>query len=177
MKDLRGAPSVECVSHSAKGDHDARSDACTRRARLGNRSPRPRLEWQRDLDEDAALQGLAAGLTLAPRGAAPTIGARLILTKALHNRVAQFGKPAGALIGSAEVICTIVSESRAQCSVTAHVPDGEIVAMGVIRLTNGLTTSRFAIVGGAGAYASSSGTVDTRDVSETHSLVTLNIKG
>lgn len=116
-------------------------------------------------------------LTLAPRGAAPTIGARLILTKALHNRVAQFGKPAGALIGSAEVICTIVSESRAQCSVTAHVPDGEIVAMGVIRLTNGLTTSRFAIVGGAGAYASSSGTVDTRDVSETHSLVTLNIKG
>lgn len=116
-------------------------------------------------------------LTLAPRGAAPTIGARLILTKALHNRVAQFGKPAGALVGSAEVICTIVSESRAQCSVTAHVPDGEIVAMGVIRLTNGLTTSRFAIVGGAGAYASSSGTVDTRDVSETHSLVTLNIKG
>ena len=116
-------------------------------------------------------------VTLAPRDAAPTVGTRLILTKALHNRVAQFGKPVGAVVGSAEVICTIVSQGRAQCSVTAHVPDGEIVAMGVIRLTDGLTTSRFAIVGGAGAYGSSSGTIDTRDVSQTHSLVTLNIKG
>jgi hypothetical protein len=115
--------------------------------------------------------------TLDPQGA-PKIGSRLILTKALYNRAAQFGKPSGARVGSAEVICTIVSSGYAQCSVTAHVPDGEIVAMGVIRLTeNGLSTSRFAIVGGAGAYASSSGTVDTRDVSETHSLVTLNVRG
>ena len=116
-------------------------------------------------------------LTLDPQGA-PKVGSRLILTKALYNRAAQFGKRQGARVGSADVICTIVSFGRAQCTVTAHVPDGEIVAMGVIRLTeNGLSTSHFAIVGGAGAYASSSGTVDTRDVSETHSLVTLNVRG
>lgn len=116
-------------------------------------------------------------VTLDPRGAAPTIGTRLILTKALYNRARQFGKPAGARVGSADVICTVVSRGHAQCSVTAHVPDGEIVAMGVIRLTDGLSSSRFAIVGGAGAYASSSGTIDTRDVSQTHSLVTLNVRG
>ena len=114
--------------------------------------------------------------TLDPEGA-PKVGSRLIVTKWLYNRTGQFGKASGARVGSVEAICTIVSAGRAQCSVTAHVPDGEIVAMGVIHLTNGLTKSRFAIVGGAGAYSSASGTIDTRDISQTHSLVTLNIKG
>jgi hypothetical protein len=115
--------------------------------------------------------------TIAPEGP-PTVGSRLIFTHVLYNRGTQFGKPAGARIGSAESICTVVSKSLAQCSVTAHVPDGEVVAMGALRLSeHGLTTSTFAIVGGAGAYSTARGTVASRDVSETRSLVTLHITG
>jgi hypothetical protein len=113
--------------------------------------------------------------TLDPRGA-PAVGSRLLLTKALFNRSAQFGRPAGARVGSVEVVCTIVSQQRAQCSVTAHVPDGEIVAMGAMRISrNGLARNTFAIVGGAGASAQAGGTVTSRDVDRTRSIVTLHL--
>jgi hypothetical protein len=112
---------------------------------------------------------------LSPQGP-PTVGSRLLLTKALFNRKAQFGKPAGARVGSVEVVCTIVSATRAQCSVTAHVPNGEIVAIGAMTITrNGLNRNTFAIVGGAGAYTHASGTVTSRDVSQTKSLVDLHL--
>ena len=115
--------------------------------------------------------------TLDPQGP-PTVGSRLIFTHVLFNRDSQFGKPSGARIGSAESICTVVSKSLAQCTVTAHVPDGEVVAMGALRLSeNGRTASTFAIVGGAGAYASARGTVASRDLSDTRSLVTLHVTG
>src|SRR5579885_3241517 len=105
--------------------------------------------------------------TIDPQGP-PAVGSRLIFTHALYNRGGQFGKPSGARVGSAEAICTVVSRARAQCSVTAHVPDGEVVALGARHLTeNGRTSSTFAIVGGAGAYAGASGTVESRDVSDT----------
>jgi hypothetical protein len=113
--------------------------------------------------------------TLSPQGP-PGVGSRLLLTKALFNRAPQFGKPIGARVGSAEVVCTVVSQQRAQCSVTAHVPNGEIVAMGAMTITrNGLSRNTFAIVGGAGAYAHASGTIASRDVSQTKSLVELHL--
>jgi len=115
--------------------------------------------------------------TIDPQGP-PTVGSRLIFTHVLYNRGSQFGKPAGARIGSAESICTVVSPSLAQCSVTAHVPDGEVVAMGSLRLSeDGRTQSTFAIIGGAGAYSSARGTVASRDLSDTRSLVTLHVTG
>jgi hypothetical protein len=112
---------------------------------------------------------------LSPQGP-PAVGSRLLLTKALFNRAPQFGRPVGARVGSAEIVCTIVSPQRAQCSVTAHVPNGEIVAMGAMTITrNGLGRNTFAIVGGAGAYAHASGVVTSRDVSQTKSLVDLHL--
>lgn len=121
------------------------------------------------------LSGSQQSFAVEPQGP-PTVGSRLIFTNALYNRVPQFGKPAGARVGSVEGVCTVVSELRAQCTVTAHIPDGEIVAMGAMRLThNGLTRNTFAIVGGAGAYANARGTVESRDVSPTRSIDTLHV--
>lgn len=121
------------------------------------------------------LRDAQLSFTLDPQGD-PTVGSRLILTKALYNRAAQFGRAKGARVGAAEVVCTIVSEARAQCTVTAHVPNGEVVAMGAMNIDKtGLSANRFAIVGGAGAYSGARGEVDSRDVNSTESLITLHI--
>ena len=111
----------------------------------------------------------------ASRTAPPQVGGRLIFTDAMYNRVAQFGKPAGARVGTAEGVCTLVGIGKAQCVVTAHVPDGQIVAIGAMALRRGLGTSRFAIAGGAGAYGSARGTVTSRDVSQSRTLVDLDL--
>jgi len=112
---------------------------------------------------------------LDPQGP-PTVGTRLILTKALFNRGAQFGRPSGTRVGSAEIVCTVVSKKWAQCSVTAHVPTGQIVAMGAMALTeNGLGRNHFALVGGAGAFAGARGEIDSRDVNESSSLVDIHL--
>jgi hypothetical protein len=49
------------------------------------------------------------------------------------------------------------------------------VLAGAMRLTRGLATNHLAIVGGAGAYGSARGSVFSRDLSETKSLVTLKL--
>ena len=134
-------------------------------ATTGSASPAQTLRFR-----DAQLT-----FALDPQGP-PTVGTRLILTKALFNRGAQFGRPSGARVGSAEIICTVVSKTRAQCAVTAHVPTGQIVAMGAMELTeNGLSRNHFALVGGAGAFAGARGEIDSRDVSETSSLITIHL--
>ena len=112
---------------------------------------------------------------LDPQGP-PTVGTRLILTKALFNRGSQFGRPSGARVGSAEIICTVVSKKWAQCSVTAHVPSGQIVALGAMALTkNGLGRNHFALVGGAGAFAGARGEIDSRDVNQSSSLIDIHV--
>jgi hypothetical protein len=108
-------------------------------------------------------------------GGDPQVGSRMIFTSTLYNRTRQFGRPAGALVGHSEVVCTIVSASAAQCLVTAHVPNGQIVAAGAMVLTQGPATTHFAITGGAGAYGGVRGTVLSHDVNETRSLVTLHL--
>jgi len=107
--------------------------------------------------------------------APPAPGSRILFSDALYNRAAQFGKPAGARIGHAEGVCTLVTAGVAQCLITAHVPNGQIVLVGAMRLTRGLATNHLAIVGGAGAYGSARGSVFSRDLSETKSLVTLKL--
>ena len=107
--------------------------------------------------------------------APPAPGSRILFSDALYNRVPQFGKPAGARIGHAEGVCTLVTVGAAQCVITAHLPNGQIVLVGAQRLTRGLTTNHLAIVGGAGAYGSARGTVVARDLSQTKSLVTLRV--
>lgn len=112
--------------------------------------------------------------SLVPNGP-PAVGSRLLFADAIYNRVPQFGKPAGTRVGHVEGVCTIVTVGAAQCLITAHVPNGQIVVAGGMRLSDGPTTNHFAIVGGAGAYGSVRGTVLSRDLSDTKSLVTLTL--
>jgi hypothetical protein len=107
--------------------------------------------------------------------APPAPGSRIIFSDAVYNRVPQFGKPAGARIGHAEGVCTLVTLGAAQCVITAHLPNGQLVLVGAQRLTRGLSSNHLAIVGGAGAYGSARGTVLARDLSQTKSVVTLSL--
>jgi hypothetical protein len=107
----------------------------------------------------------------------PVVGSRILFADAIYNRVPQFGKPAGARIGHDEGICTLVTTAVAQCLITAHVPNGQIVVAGTMRLSRGSATHHFAIIGGAGAYGSARGTVLSKDLGDTKSLVTLNLGG
>jgi hypothetical protein len=105
----------------------------------------------------------------------PVVGSRILFADAIYNRVRQFGKPAGARVGHVEGVCTIVTMGAAQCLITAHVPSGQIVVAGAMRLSDGPETNHYAIVGGAGAYGAARGTVFSRDLSQTKSLVTLKL--
>lgn len=125
--------------------------------------------------ETLQLVSVQKSFTISP-GGPPAVGSRMIFTQAIYNRVRQFGEPAGARVGRVEVVCTIVSSTDAQCFVTAHVPTGQIVAAGAMRTTQGPATIRFAILGGAGAFGGVRGTVLSKDVSQTKSLVTLRLQ-
>ena len=105
----------------------------------------------------------------------PAVGSRILFADSIYNRVPQFGKPAGARVGHVEGVCTIVTMGAAQCLITAHVPSGQIVVAGAMRLSDGPETNHYAIVGGAGAYGSARGTVFSRDLSQTKSIVTLRL--
>lgn len=137
----------------------------------------------------AALTGTAAAATQArtlqflsiqqsatftPNGP-PVAGSRIVFADAIYNRVPQFGKPIGARVGHVEGVCTIVTPQQALCTITAHVPNGQLVVAGGMRLTQGPATNHFAILGGAGAYGGAAGTVVSKDLSQTKSLVTLKL--
>jgi hypothetical protein len=110
------------------------------------------------------------------RDEAPQVGLRFVFQDAAYNRSAQFGKPAGARIGRAEGVCTLIAVTRrpqAQCLITAHVPDGQIVLAG--EGDPGAKVSRYAIVGGLGAYANARGWVVTTALSQTKTLVVAHL--
>src|SRR5207302_3819620 len=94
----------------------------------------------------------------------PQIGGRLIFQDVAYNRAPQFGKPSGALVGRTEGVCTLISPSRpeAQCVITAHVPDGQVIA--IAEGDPGAKVSRYAVTGGIGAYAGARGTVTVTSV-------------
>jgi hypothetical protein len=100
----------------------------------------------------------------------PTLGDRMLFTSALYNHESAFGKPAGARVGHAEGVCTVTSNKppAVQCTFTAHVPNGQFVAMG--DGDPGGHVSRWAIVGGLGAYASAHGTLVITNLSPTKSI-------
>lgn len=103
----------------------------------------------------------------------PQIGGRMVFGDVLYNRGAQFGKPDGARVGTAENICTFVSTTAMQCTITAHLPNGQIVLGGAISKDSKQTT--FAVTGGVGAFASARGSATGRDLSPTKSLVSLHL--
>jgi Dirigent-like protein len=103
----------------------------------------------------------------------PQIGDRMIFNDALYNRGAEFGKPSGALIGTADNICTIVRARSLQCTLVAHVPNGALVVTGTVSANS--RASEFAITGGVGAYANATGTATGHDLSQTKTLVTVQV--
>jgi hypothetical protein len=103
----------------------------------------------------------------------PKIGDRMIFTQVLYNRDRQFGKPAGARVGTAETLCTILTRASFTCTVTAQLPGGELVLTG----TNptGSKHSNFAVVGGNGVYSNVSGSGRGVEVSNTKSIVSAEL--
>ena len=100
----------------------------------------------------------------------PQIGGRMFFQDVLYNHAPQFGKPAGARIGTAEIVCTLVSSSHLECVVTAHLPGGELVLTGSNPIRSHHST--FAVTGGSGIYANVSGATTGTDLSSTKTLVT-----
>jgi hypothetical protein len=93
----------------------------------------------------------------------------MIFTQVLYNRGSQFGKPTGARVGTAEVLCTILSRAAFNCTVTAHLPGGELVLTG----TNPTRSKRMnlAVIGGDGIYSNARGSATGVDISSTKSIV------
>jgi len=106
----------------------------------------------------------------------PQAGVRFVFQDRAYNRGAQFGKPAGAPIGRAEGVCTLIAVTKkpqAQCLITAHVPDGQIVVAG--EGNPGAKITRYAVVGGLGAYANARGSVTGTALSPTRSLIVVHL--
>jgi hypothetical protein len=99
----------------------------------------------------------------------PKVGDRMIFTNALFNRGRQFGKPSGARVGTAEILCTILTRAALTCTVTAHLPGGELVLTG----TNPTGSKRMnlAVIGGDGIYSDVRGSATGIDVSNTKTIV------
>jgi hypothetical protein len=100
----------------------------------------------------------------------PQIGGRMFFQDVLYNHNPQFGKPAGARVGTAEIACTLVSNSHLECVITAHLPGGELVLTGSNPIRSHHST--FAITGGSGTYANARGATTATDLNNTKTLVT-----
>jgi hypothetical protein len=109
------------------------------------------------------------------KSAPPQVGGRLVFDDVTYNRVAQLGKPKWAVIGRAEGVCTIIDPARpeAQCLITAHMPNGQIVVAG--EGDPGAKVVRYAITGGIGAYANARGTVTATALDPHRSLIVVHL--
>jgi hypothetical protein len=76
----------------------------------------------------------------------------------LFNVVRQFGKPAGALVGSDHATITLVTATTATVSGTAVFPDGTITFKGTTHVISAAPTP-IPIVGGTGRYKHAHGAI------------------
>jgi hypothetical protein len=88
-----------------------------------------------------------------PKGASR--GDRIIMRDRLVNVRAQFGKPAGAIVGRDEGILRLTSATTGTFDGIATLPGGTIRLHGIIR--DGIET--FTVSGGSGKYANARGTI------------------
>lgn len=93
--------------------------------------------------------------TIGPGG---QIGSTFVITGRINNAgSAQFGKPAGALVGRILVDCTVLSQSPdGICNGIAHLPDGFFTFVGNGPFSTS-THRYYAITGGVGPYANDRG--------------------
>jgi len=105
----------------------------------------------------------------------PRIGGQIVFPDTMYNRGAQLGKSGGARVGRSIGVCTLVSSKRpeAQCVITAHLPNGDLVVVG--EGDPGGKVTRYAITGGVGAYANASGTVTATAVNEEKTIVVVKL--
>jgi len=105
----------------------------------------------------------------------PPIGSRYIVQIALFNQAAQFGKAAGAQVGSGELDCTFTTSTRSLCNGVAHLPDGYLTFTGA-NPSNGATIERYAVTGGISAYANLRGQIKaTNSQNGNRANVTINL--
>ena len=98
-----------------------------------------------------------------------------IVQIALFNQAAQFGKAAGAQVGSGELDCTFTTSTRSLCNGVAHLPDGYLTFTGA-NPSNGATIERYAVTGGISAYANLRGQIKaTNSQNGNRANVTINL--
>jgi hypothetical protein len=105
----------------------------------------------------------------------PRAGDRFATIDALYNRAAQFGKPAGALVGRAEAVCTFLpygEDGEFFCNGIVHVPDGFLAFSGT-QLERPATY--FAVTGGGGAYTNARGSIRVSGLRDDSALVLVRV--
>jgi hypothetical protein len=90
----------------------------------------------------------------APKGASK--GDRVLLRDRLLNVRKQFGKPAGAMVGTDEGVLVLTSATSATFDGVTTLPGGTILLHGVFR--EGIGT--YSVAGGTGRYAHARGRVE-----------------
>lgn len=122
-----------------------------------------------------SVEQLFRGVPAIANGTRPQLGSRMLFEDVMFNRVAQFGRPGGARVGRAEGVCTLMSTTRpeAQCLITAHVPNGQIVVAG--EGNPGARVTHYAVTGGIGAYAKARGTVTATAINARKTLIVVRL--
>ena len=111
---------------------------------------------------DSGSQASGVGFNANDPNAIPPVGASYIITIHLKNAVAQFGKPAGAVVGRVLIDCTVlvvnVPVIDGVCSAIAHVPNGYFTFGGSGAFNNS-RVNYWDITGGVGPYANDRGEI------------------
>jgi hypothetical protein len=102
-----------------------------------------------------------------PKG--PSAGDWAVTKARLRNKVAQFGKPAGAFVGNDRGRYTFVSESVVKVDGVATLPGGTLIVRGRLRIVSSNSAS-VPVVGGTGRFAHARGSVYATDLDRTRAL-------
>jgi hypothetical protein len=112
---------------------------------------------------DSGTQFSAVGFNANNPNAIPPVGATEIITIHLKNAVAQFGKPAGAVVGRVLIDCTVLvvnspTDVDGVCTAIAHVPNGYFTFGGSGAFNNS-RVNYWDITGGVGPYENDRGQI------------------
>ena len=109
------------------------------------------------------------GITLdrAPKGAASK-GDVVWIRSVLRNQVAQFGRPAAAIVGREYAVFTFLTDRTARVNVTVWLPGGTLRLRREEDITRPVHSAR--VVSGTGAFTGARGTCVSRDQQGGHSI-------